>query len=125
MTQLSCIFEAGHYTERDGTTKGDYNYTKNPTKHPVDLPPLTLGQLKNFLISIFEFIDFHEAETSVLKVSSPSGSRPSNPEVFSLSKVNKLKNLDRKFFRAARKVVADQQNTIYDIFRTTKNMTDG
>ena len=67
MTQLSCIFEAGHYTERDGTTKGDYNYTKNPTKHPVDLPPLTLGHLKNFLISIFEFIDFLEAENLGIK----------------------------------------------------------
>ena len=31
------------------------SHRKNPTKHPVDLPPLTLGHLKNFQVSIFEF----------------------------------------------------------------------
>ena len=28
---------------------------KNPTKHPVDLPPHTLGHLKNFQVLSFEF----------------------------------------------------------------------
>ena len=49
------------------------SHWKNPTKHPVDLPPLTLGHLKNFLISIFEFIDFLEADNLSIKGLEPFG----------------------------------------------------
>ena len=46
---------------------------KNPTKHPVDLPPLTLGHLKNFQVSIFEFPEATRGWKPEVKVLDPYG----------------------------------------------------
>ena len=85
---------------------------KNPTKHPVDLPPLTLGHLKNFQVSIFEFPEATRGWKPEVKVLDPYGSRTSNFQFPSSRSLWKLKNLTWKFFRASRKAVADQQNTM-------------
>ena len=46
---------------------------KNPTKHPVDLPPLTLRHLKNFQVSIFEFPEPTRGWKPEVKVLDPYG----------------------------------------------------
>ena len=49
------------------------SHRKNPTKHPVDLPPLTLGHLKNFQVSIFEFPEATRGWKPEVKVLDPYG----------------------------------------------------
>ena len=48
-------------------------HQKNPTNHPVDLPPLTLGHLKNFQVSIFEFLEATPGWKPEVKVLDPYG----------------------------------------------------